>query len=97
MSNAEAINKVEEVDPEKIERIKKTDRERTAEAVFESSPLTRKSADIETTRQIQQQKEQRLEAIKAHCRTLEGESLWAMQQHYPELFTDNEETKETVL
>ena len=48
-------------------------------------------ADIETTRQIEQQKEQRLEAIKAHCRTLEGENLWTMQQHYPELFTDNEE------
>ena len=48
-------------------------------------------SDIETTRQIEQQKEQRLAAIKAHCRTLEGESLWTMQQHYPELFTDNEE------
>ena len=48
-------------------------------------------ADIEVTRQIEQQKAQRLEAIKAHCRTLEGESLWTMQQHYPELFTDNEE------
>ena len=48
-------------------------------------------ADIETARQIEQQKEQRLEAIKAHCRTLEGENLWTMQQHYPELFTDNEE------
>jgi hypothetical protein len=48
-------------------------------------------ADIEVSRQIEQQKEQRLEAIKAHCRTLEGESLWAMQQHYPELFTNNEE------
>ena len=48
-------------------------------------------ADIETSRKIEEQKAQRLEAIKAHCRTLEGESLWAMQQHYPELFTDNEE------
>ena len=54
-------------------------------------------ADIETSRKIEEQKAQRLEAIKAHCRTLEGESLWTMQQHYPELFTDNEETKETVL
>jgi len=48
-------------------------------------------ADIETSRKIEEQKAQRLAAIKAHCRTLEGESLWAMQQHYPELFTDNEE------
>ena len=47
-------------------------------------------ADIEVTRKIEQQKAERLAAIKAHCRTLEGESLWAMQQHYPELF-DNEE------
>ena len=54
-------------------------------------------ADIETTRQIEQQKEQRLEAIKAHCKTLEGESLWAMQQHHPELFDDIEEMGETVL
>ena len=48
-------------------------------------------ADIETSRKIEEQKAQRLAAIKAHCRTLEGESLWTMQQHYPELFTDNEE------
>lgn len=48
-------------------------------------------ADIETSRKIEEQKAQRLEAIKAHCRTLEGESLWTMQQHYPEMFTDNEE------
>jgi len=48
-------------------------------------------ADIETTRKIEEQKAQRLELIKEHCRTLEGESLWTMQQHYPELFTDNEE------
>ena len=54
-------------------------------------------ADIETTRKIQEQKTERLEAIKAHCKTLEGESLWAMQRHHPELFTDNEETKEVVL
>ena len=47
-------------------------------------------ADIETTREIEQQKAERLAAIKAHCRTLEGESLWTMQRHYPELF-DNEE------
>jgi len=47
-------------------------------------------ADIETTRKIEEQKAQRLAAIKAHCRTLEGESLWTMQEHYPELF-DNEE------
>jgi len=47
-------------------------------------------ADIETTRKIEQQNAERLAAIKAHCRTLEGESLWTMQQHYPELF-DNEE------
>ena len=48
-------------------------------------------ADIETSRKIEEQKAQRLAAIKAHCRTLEGESLWTMQQHYPEMFTDNEE------
>ena len=48
-------------------------------------------ADIETSRKIEEQRAQRLEAIKAHCRTLEGESLWTMQQHYPELFTDNKE------
>ena len=48
-------------------------------------------ADIETSRKIEEQKAQCLEAIKAHCRTLEGENLWTMQQHYPELFTDNEE------
>ena len=59
--------------------------------------VSHRVADIETTRKIEQQKAERLEAIKAHCRTLEGESLWTMQQHYPELFTDNEETKETVL
>ena len=54
-------------------------------------------ADIETTRKIEEQKAQRLEAIKVHCRTLEGESLWTMQQTYPELFDDNDETKEVVL
>ena len=54
-------------------------------------------ADIETSRKIEEQKAERLEAIKAHCKTLGGESLWAMQQHYPELFDDNKETKETVL
>ena len=54
-------------------------------------------ADIETSRKIEEQKAQRLEAIKAHCRTLEGESLWTMQQAYPELFDDNDETKEVVL
>ena len=54
-------------------------------------------ADIETTRKIQEQKAERLEAIKAHCKTLEGESLWAMQQHHPELFDDIEEMGETVL
>jgi len=48
-------------------------------------------ADIETTRKIEEQKAQRLAAIKAHCRTLEGESLWTMQQTYPELFDDSEE------
>ena len=48
-------------------------------------------ADIETTRKIEQQNAERLAAIKAHCRTLEGESLLMMQQHYPELFTNNEE------
>ena len=54
-------------------------------------------ADIEVTRKIEQQKAQRLEAIKAHCKTLEGESLWTMQKHYPELFDNTEEVKETVL
>ena len=48
-------------------------------------------ADIETTRKIEEQKAQRLAAIKAHCWTLEGESLWTMQQTYPELFDDSEE------
>ena len=48
-------------------------------------------ADIETSRKIEEQKAERLEAIKAHCKTLEGESLWAMQEHYPELFTDSGE------
>ena len=56
-----------------------------------SAMVAHRAADIETTREIERQKEQRLAAIKAHCRTLEGESLWTMQQHYPELFTDNEE------
>ena len=56
-----------------------------------SAMIASRVADIEVTRKIEQQKAQRLEAIKAHCRTLEGESLWTMQQHYPELFTDNEE------
>ena len=55
-----------------------------------SAMIAHRAVDIETTREIERQKEQRLAAIKAHCRTLEGESLWAMQQHYPELF-DNEE------
>jgi len=54
-------------------------------------------ADAEVTRKIEEQKAQRLEAIKAHCRELEGESLSTMQKHYPELFDDNEEIKETVL
>ena len=48
--------------------------------------VSHRVADIETTRKIEQQKAERLEAIKAHCKTLEGESLWAMQEHYPELF-----------
>jgi len=62
-----------------------------------SAMVAHRAADIETTREIARQKEQRLAAIKAHCRTLEGESLRVMQRHYPELFTDNEETKEVVL
>ena len=53
-------------------------------------------ADAEVTRKIEEQKAERLEAIKAHCKTLEGESLWAMQQHHPELFDNIEEVKETV-
>ena len=54
--------------------------------------VANRAADIEVSRRlIEQQKAQRLAAIRAHCRTLEGESLWTMQQHYPELFTDNEE------
>jgi len=59
--------------------------------------VSHRVADIETTRKIEQQKAERLEAIKKHCRELEGESLWTMQKHYPELFDDNEEIKETVL
>ena len=52
-------------------------------------------ADIETTRRIEAQKEQRLQALKEHCKTLTGESLWAMQKHYPELFT-NEDERELI-
>ena len=48
-------------------------------------------ADIETTRKIEEQKAQRLAAIKAHCKTLRGDSLLLMQQTYPELFDDSEE------
>ena len=52
--------------------------------------VAHRAADIETTRKIEQQKAQRLEAIKAHCKTLRGDSLLLMQQHYPELFDDEE-------
>ena len=62
-----------------------------------SAMIASRVADIEVTRKIEQQKAQRLETIKAHCKTLEGESLWAMQQHHPELFDNIEEVKETVL
>jgi hypothetical protein len=62
-----------------------------------SAMIASRVADIEVTRKIEQQKAQRLEAIKAHCKTLEGESLWAMQRHHPELFDDIEEMGETVL
>ena len=50
-----------------------------------SESTKKRAADIE------QQKEQRLEAIRAHCRTLRGDSLLLMQQTYPELFDDNQE------
>ena len=49
-----------------------------------------RAADIEATRRIEEQKEKRLEMIKAHCRTLTGDNRLLMQEHYPELFTDNE-------
>ena len=52
-------------------------------------------ADAETTRRIESQKEERLRALKEHCKTLTGESLWTMQKHYPELFTD-EDGKEFI-
>ena len=52
-------------------------------------------ADAETPRRIESQKEERLRAVKEHCKTLTGESLWTMQKHYPELFTD-EDGKEFI-
>ena len=51
--------------------------------------VAHRAADIETTRKIEEQKQKRLEMIKAHCRTLTGENRSLMQEHYPELFTDN--------
>ena len=51
--------------------------------------VAHRAADIETTRKIEQQQEQRREALKAHCRTLKGESREMMLRYWPELFTDN--------
>ena len=53
--------------------------------------VAHRAADIETTRRIEEQKAERMQAIREHCKTLTGESLCVMQKHYPELFTDNEE------
>jgi adenosyl cobinamide kinase/adenosyl cobinamide phosphate guanylyltransferase len=53
--------------------------------------VTNRAVDIETTRRIEQQKQDRLEAIREHCKTLRGDDLLVMQDHHPELFSDNEE------
>ena len=51
--------------------------------------VAHRAADIEATRRIEAQKEQRMKELKEHCRTLTGESRELMQSYYPELFTDN--------
>ncbi len=53
-------------------------------------------ADAEVTRKIEEQKASAWKLSKHTAERLEGESLWAMQQHYPELFDNIEEVKETV-
>ena len=52
--------------------------------------VNHRAADIETTRRIEQQKEERLEAIRAHVMTLDEDSVHMIRHYYPELF-DNEE------
>ena len=55
-------------------------------------------ADAEVTRKIEEQKAERLEAIKAHCRELEGRKPLDHAKTLPRAFRRHtEEVKETVL